>query len=83
MTPSSGCKPSCETWSYDTVLDDYSYDRTSMFSNLGHVAVDHILALLRCQVQHFDALDRQFRPPLVQRSDRAAHHHGLHGVQGL
>ena len=28
MTPSSGCKPSCETWSYDTVLDDYSYDRT-------------------------------------------------------
>ena len=27
MTPSSGCLPSCETWSYDTVLDDYSYDR--------------------------------------------------------
>ena len=35
MTPSSGCLPSCETWSYDTVLDDYSYGR--MFSKLSNI----------------------------------------------
>ena len=84
MTPSSGCLPSCETWSYDTVLDDYSYDR--MFSKLNphwRSLGNRIPFYLRCKVKHFDALDRQFRPAVVQRPDRAAPHHSVHRVQGL
>ena len=41
------------------------------------------LAFLRCQVKYLDALDLKFRPPLVQRSDRATPHYSLHGVQNL